>query len=110
MYSKYLNSILEYILTLLLDINSARITLVRRLIEHSHSCNLHIHIGKQLRYHLTIRTVFHFTADIRKPTFKVGNQIVHERGHLTALDHPAVLEIARKYPNRPTINPVPVSY
>jgi hypothetical protein len=35
----------------------------------------------------------------------VGNTLVHDRGHLTALDHPAVLEVAAKYPGRPGPNP-----
>jgi hypothetical protein len=78
--------------------------LYRRLIEHSHSSNIHVHIGappatKDYPYWM------HCTGDIRTATFKVGYTLVHDRGHLTALDHPAVLAVAAKYPGRP--GPIP---
>jgi len=41
---------------------------------------------------------------------KVGDQLVHDHGHLTALDHPKVKEIAEKYPERPGLNPWPKSF
>lgn len=76
----------------------------RRLIDHSHSSNIHVHIGappptKKYPYWM------HCTGDIRTATFSVDDALVHDRGHLTALDHPAVREIAAKYPNRPGIEP-----
>ena len=36
--------------------------------------------------------------------------VVHDRGHLTFLDHPAVLAIAEKYPGRPGLKPEPRSF
>ncbi len=74
--------------------------LYRRLIEHSHSSNIHVHIGapaatKDYPYWM------HCTGDIRSATFKVGNKLVHDRGHLLVLDDPAVLAVAAKYPGRP---------
>ena len=83
--------------------------LYRRLIEHSHSSNIHVHIGAPPatpEYPYWV----HCTGDIRKPTFRVGDTLVHDRGHLTALDHKAVLAIAAKYPNRPGLDPMPRSY
>ena len=83
--------------------------LYRRLIEHSHCSNIHVHLGvpdstPQYPYWV------HITGDIRKATFKVGDAVVHDRGHLTALDHPAVRAIAARYPGRPGLEPAPRSW
>lgn len=83
--------------------------LYRRLIEHSHSSNIHVHIGAPpatpgYPYWM------HCTGDIRTATLRVGDTLVHERGHLTALDHPAVLAVAAKYPGRPGPRPELKSY
>jgi hypothetical protein len=74
--------------------------LYRRLIDHSHSSNIHFHIGgppptPSYPYWM------HCTGDIRTATLRVGNTLTHDRGYLTALDHPAVLALAAKYPGRP---------
>ncbi len=76
--------------------------LYRRLIEHSNSRNLHVHIGspqatKEYPYWM------HVTGDIRLPTFRVGANLIHDRGHLTVLDSPQVKQIAAKYPGRPGV-------
>jgi hypothetical protein len=81
----------------------------RRLIEHSHSSNIHVHIGAPPSTP-TYPYWMHCTGDIRTATFRVGDTLVHDRGHLTALDHPAVLSVAAKYPGRPGLGPVPKSY
>ncbi len=80
--------------------------LFRRIIEHSHSSNIHVHIGAppptpSYPYWM------HCTGDIRTATFRVGNTLFHDRGHLTFLEHPAVLAVAKKYPGRPGVAPVP---
>ena len=83
--------------------------LYRRLIEHANSCNIHVHIGappSTPKYPYWM----HCTGDIRTATFRVGDTLVHDRGHLTALDHPAVLAVAAKYPGRPGLGPEPRSY
>jgi hypothetical protein len=74
--------------------------LYRRLIDHSHTSNIHVHIGvpeltKDYPYWV------HITGDIRTATFKVGDVVVHDQGRLTALDHPAVKAVAAEYPGRP---------
>jgi hypothetical protein len=88
--------------------------LYRRMIEHSQSNNMHVHIGapsdgtpsgsKSYPYWT------HITGDIRNSTFVVGDTVVCDKGHLTALDSPAVLAIAAKYPGRPGLKPEPRSY
>jgi hypothetical protein len=83
--------------------------LIRRIIDHSHTRNLHFHIGDAkptpaYPYYL------HITADIRTPTLRVGNTLVYDRGHLTVLDNPEVLAVTRKYPGRPGIDPAPRSF
>jgi hypothetical protein len=74
--------------------------LYRRLIEHSHTSNIHVHIGvpeltKDYPYWV------HITGDIREATFEVGGVLIHDRGHLTALDLPAVKAVADEYHGRP---------
>lgn len=72
----------------------------RRLIEHSHSSNIHVHIGtppSNPKYPYWM----HVTGDTRTATLQVGDTLVYDRGYLTAMDHPAVIEIAKKYPRRP---------
>ncbi len=83
--------------------------LYRRLIEHAHSSNLHFHIGAPEAIP-TYNYWMHCTGDIRTATFRVGDTLVHDRGHLTALDSPAVLEMAAKYPGRPGLVAEPRSY
>lgn len=83
--------------------------LYRRMIEHSHSSNIHVHIGvpeatPQYPYWV------HVTGDIRTATFRVGDTLVHDRGYLTVLDNPAVRAIAAKYPGRPGLEPTSRSY
>jgi len=83
--------------------------LYRRLIEHSHSSNIHVHIGAP-EAGPSYPYWMHITGDIRTATFRVGDALIHDRGRLTALDHPAVLAIAAKYPGRPGLAPTPRSY
>jgi hypothetical protein len=83
--------------------------LIRRIIDHSEACNIHVHIGApwprpEYPYWL------HITGDLRTATWKVGDHLIHDRGHLTALDHPRVKEIAEKYPDRPGLTPWPRSF
>jgi hypothetical protein len=52
----------------------------------------------------------HCTGDIRTATLIVGDTLIHDRGHLTALDNPAVLAMAAKYPGRPGLGLEPRSY
>ena len=83
--------------------------LYRRLIEHAHSSNVHVHIGAPPPT-ATYPYWMHCTGDIRTPTFRVGDTVIHDRGHLTALDHPAIASIAARYPGRPGLDPEPRSY
>ncbi len=83
--------------------------IIRRVIDHSDACNIHFHIGApwprpEYPYWL------HITGDLRTATWKIGDHLVHDRGHLTALDHPNVKAIAEKYPDRPGLTPSPRSY
>ena len=82
---------------------------MRRTIDHSNSCNIHVHIGaaastKDYPYWM------HCTGDLRHATLKVGDTYVMLDGRLTALDHPAVRAVAEKYPGRPGVDPMPVSF
>jgi len=84
-------------------------TLYRRLIEHGHTSNIHVHIGAPPAT-ADYPYWMHCTGDIRTATFRVGDTVVHDRGYLTALDHSKVHEIASKYPGRPGLNPEPWRY
>ena len=82
--------------------------LYRRVIDHSHCSNIHVHIGAP-KINAGYPFWMHITGDIRTATLQVGDALVHDRGHLTALDHPEVLAIAAKYPGRPGLNMAPRS-
>ncbi len=84
--------------------------LYHRLIDHSHCSNIHVHIGGEPVPNPVYPYWMHCTGDIRTATFRVGGALVHDRGHLTALGHPAVLAMAAKYPDRPGLGPEPRSY
>jgi hypothetical protein len=83
--------------------------LIRRVIEHSESCNIHFHIGApwprpEYPYWL------HITGDLRTATWKVGDHLIHDKGHMTALDHPKVIAVAKRYPDRPGLKRWPQNY
>ena len=83
--------------------------IIRRVVDHSDSCNIHFHIGApwprpEYPYWL------HITGDLRTATWKVGDNVIHERGRLLALDHPEVKAVAEKYPDRPGLGPWPRSF
>lgn len=83
--------------------------LYRRLIEHSHTSNIHFHVGappinKNYPYWI------HCTGDIRTATFRVGDTLVHDKGYLTAQDSEGVRAVLAKYPGRPGIEPEPMSF
>jgi hypothetical protein len=81
----------------------------RRVLDHSHSSNIHVHIGAPsptADYPYWV----HCTGDIQNATFRIGETLIHDHGHLTALDHPGVLAVAAKYPDRPGLRPEPRSY
>lgn len=74
----------------------------KRIIDHSHTSNIHVHIGSapstpNYRYYP------HITGYIRKATWKVGESLVYDKGHLTVLDSPEVRAVAAKFPDRPGI-------
>ena len=80
--------------------------LYRRLIEHCHTSNIHVHIGappptSSYNYWM------HCTGDIQNGTWRVGDVILLDKGHMTALDSPAVRSVAAKYPDRPGLQPIP---
>ena len=81
----------------------------RRIVEHSGTNCIHMHIGapwpnEKYPYWL------HITADILDATWRVGDTLVLDRGYQTALEDPAVLEVAAKYPDRPGLNPWPRNF
>ena len=83
--------------------------LIRRVVDHSDACNIHFHIGApwprpEYPYWL------HITGDLRTATWKVGDTLIHDKGHLTALDHPKVIAVAEKYPDRPGLRRWPQNY
>ncbi len=81
--------------------------LYRRMVEHGHSSFVHGHIGRTASIPTTYPYWLHITADVRNATWRVGDTLVHDRGHLTALDHPEVLAVAARYPGRPGLGVEP---
>jgi hypothetical protein len=81
----------------------------RRMIEHAHSCNIHVHVGAPdwtPEYYYWV----HCTGDLRTASLKVGDTLVWDKGYLTALDSPAVRAVAAEYPDRPGLEPEPRSW
>jgi len=83
--------------------------LYRRVIEHSHACNIHFHIGAP-PHTKTYPYWMHCTGDIRTANWRVGDILLHDKGRLTALDHPEVRAVAAKYPGRPGLEQQPWRY
>jgi hypothetical protein len=83
--------------------------LYRRLIEHAHSSNIHVHVGAPPATD-SYPYWMHCTGDIRTATFSIGETVIHDHGFLKALEHPKVIEIAEKYPDRPGVTPEPWNY
>ncbi|MBW2027988.1 MAG: hypothetical protein JRH06_14695 [Deltaproteobacteria bacterium] len=79
------------------------------MIEHAHSSNIHVHIGAPPATE-EYPCWMHCTGDIRTATFRVGDTLIHDRGHLMALDHPQVESVAKRYPGRPGLQPEPWRY
>jgi hypothetical protein len=78
----------------------------RRMIEHAHTCNIHVHIGAP-DWTPSYKYWMHCTGDLRTASLRVGDKLVWDKGHLTALDSPAVKAVAAKYPDRPGLEPEP---
>ena len=81
----------------------------RRLIEHSHASNIHVHIGAPQptsKYPYWM----HCTGDIQGATWQVGDKLIYDKGQLTALGHPEVIAVAEKYPGRPGLEIMPWCY
>ena len=81
----------------------------RRVIEHGHTSNIHVHIGSE-HQDKTYPYWLHITGDIRTATWRVGDTLVHDRGRLLALENPEVLAVAAKYPDRPGLGDEPWRY
>ena len=73
----------------------------RRMIEHAHTSNIHMHIGAEHGDKKGYPYWMHITGDIRNATWEVGGKLVHDRGYLTAMDHPEVKAVAARFPQRP---------
>ncbi len=74
----------------------------RRFVEHSHYSNVHWHLGsagsnENYGYYP------HITADIRHCSLTVGSVQVYDNGFLCCLNDPEVIAVAKKYPDRPTL-------
>ena len=80
--------------------------LYRRLIEHSDTHNLHVHVGSG-KATASYPYWPHITGDIRHATFRIGDNLILDQGNLTALTNPAVIAVAAKYPGRPGLGPEP---
>jgi hypothetical protein len=72
----------------------------RRLIDHCNCSNVHVHIGAPPPT-ASYPYWMHCTGDIQGATWRVGDVLILDRGHMTALDHPKVRAVAAKYPDRP---------
>jgi hypothetical protein len=81
----------------------------RRMIEHAHSCNIHVHVGAP-DWTDSYYYWMHCTGDLRTASLRVGDKLVWDKGHLTVLDSPEVKAVAAEYPDRPGLEPEPRSW
>ena len=81
----------------------------RRMIEHAHTSNIHVHLGAP-DWTPSYNYWMHCTGDLRTASLRVGDQLVWDKGHLTALDSAAVKEVAAQYPDLPGLDPEPRSW
>ena len=76
--------------------------LYRRIIDHMHTSNLHVHLGSapanQNYYYYP-----HITGDIRNADLTINGTKVYDRGWLCCQDDPEIRAVAAKYPGRPGI-------
>ena len=76
----------------------------RAFIEHHGAHSVHFHLGNS---HLAQDYPFnvHVSAEVQGATVRIGENTVYENGRLTAFDHPEVLKVAARYPDRPGTAP-----
>jgi hypothetical protein len=75
----------------------------RRLIEHAHTSNIHMHLGAEHGDKNAYPYWLHITGDIRQPTWKVGNRLIHDGGFMTAMESVEVRSVAARYPDAPPL-------
>jgi hypothetical protein len=75
----------------------------RRMIEHAHTSNIHMHLGAEHGDKKAYPYWLHVTGDIRQPTWKVGDKLIHDAGYLTALNSPEVRAVAARFPDAPPL-------
>lgn len=81
----------------------------RRMIEHAHTSNIHVHIGAP-DWTPSYNYWMHCTGDLRTASLRVEDKLVWDKGHLTALDSEAVRAVADEYPDLPGLEPEPRSW
>lgn len=80
----------------------------RRLIDHSHMSNIHMHFGDLLEPLPEYNNIgIHLTGDLQNSTWAVDGKAVIDQGYNMMLQHPRVLEVAARYPGRPGLDPLP---
>lgn len=77
----------------------------RRWIEHSHTCNIHLHVGETPRQP-DWPYMLHVTADLRQSTLKLGDEVVYDQGYLVVLDRENIKALAGGYTDRPGVGHV----
>jgi hypothetical protein len=81
----------------------------RRMIEHAHTSNIHVHLGAP-DWTPAYNYWMHLTGDLRTASLRVGDKLMWDKGHLTVLDSPAVKAVAAEYPDLPGLEPEPRSW
>ncbi len=80
----------------------------RRIIDHSHMSNIHMHFGDALDPLPELDNFgVHLTGDIQNSTWTIDGRVVIDAGYNRMLEHPRVLEIAERYPDRPGLGQLP---
>lgn len=75
----------------------------REFIHSFHPSAVHMHLGQGGKSNAFVFNL-HTAAEVRgNATLKIGAKLLHDKGRLTVLDDPQVVEVARRYPTRPGV-------
>jgi len=74
----------------------------REFVASFHTASVHMHLG-QAGKNASFPFNLHTAAEARGATFKVGSNVLHDRGRLAVMNDPLVKAVAARYAGRPVL-------
>lgn len=75
----------------------------REFIASFHTSSIHMHLGQGRRSH-DFPFSLHPSPELRGASWQIGDRLLYDQGRLTVMDHPEVLAVAARYPDRPGLD------